>query len=71
MRMHNMNKGIENALKMREMFEKDEYSGASLHLEYPDVIFLYVHPFNGLYYERSIRTYQFKPDGSYTSQANT
>lgn len=63
-----MKAGVDLALNMRQMFIDDKRWGVSLDIEWPDVIVLRAHPFNGLYYERSMITYRFSPDGLVTGK---
>ncbi len=63
------NAGVDNLLKMKEMFDRDAFMRTSVEIDFVTETFLLdVHPFNGQYAERSIITYRFNSDGTYKSQ---
>ena len=72
-----MNAGIDNALKMRKMFEADRWyeGGPKRNIANfeccADYIKLEIHPVhpNG-FVERCIVTYTFRDDGTYTAHAH-
>jgi hypothetical protein len=71
------NAGIDNALKMREMFNSDpnQYKmWASFYCEYPDIIEVRLSAFNSIQtciqgtaqFDQPQSTYRFNDDGSYS-----
>ena len=68
----NMTAGMDNALKMLKMFQDSKDYQASFECDaYAPYIRVHLHPvLSGGFVERAIKTFDFREDGSYTSQVH-
>jgi hypothetical protein len=73
--IYSQDAGIDNALKLREIFNKEPiYRGrAVFQANISDVLYdvrVELMPWNGVSFDNSIRTYRFSQDGTYTSHVH-